>query len=200
MIFSVVEGRAVGDGETASLTLRCEGRYGSEEKTLLLFSEDAAPYLFSPGLTIEPEQAVALLAAERRCAAVRAAVRLLSYGDNSSAALCRKLRQKGVSREDAEYACARMREKGYIDDRALLSDEIRADACEKLWGRRRIAAALLAKGYDREAIREALSLLEEELPFAENQKKLLLRKFGKTKPQSAEESQKMRAFLYRYGY
>ena len=41
MIFSVVEGRAVGDGETASLTLRCEGRYGSEEKTLLLFSEDA---------------------------------------------------------------------------------------------------------------------------------------------------------------
>ena len=184
--------RAAGDGETASLFLLCEGTAGSEEKTLLLFSEDALPYLFSPPREVSEEEVNALFAAESRCAAVRAALRLLSYGDNSSADLCRKLRQRGISREDAAFACEKMRENGYLDDDALLRDRILADAREKLWG--------LGKGYPREDVQNALSLLEGEIPFEENKRTLLLRKFGKEKPQSAEESRKMRAFLTRYGY
>ncbi|MBQ7171963.1 MAG: regulatory protein RecX [Clostridia bacterium] len=200
MTFRVTACRAAGDGETASLFLLCEGTAGSEEKTLLLFSEDALPYLFSPPREVSEEEVNALFAAESRCAAVRAALRLLSYGDNSSADLCRKLRQRGISREDAAFACEKMRENGYLDDDALLRDRILADAREKLWGRRRIEASLLGKGYPREDVQNALSLLEGEIPFEENKRTLLLRKFGKEKPQSAEESRKMRAFLTRYGY
>ncbi len=200
MIFRVTACRASGDGETASLSLLCEGTAGSEEKKLLLLSEDALPYLFSPPREVSEEEANALFAAERRCAAVRAALRLLSYGDNSSADLCRKLRQRGVSREDAAFACEKMRENGYLDDAALLRERILADAREKLWGRRRIEASLYQKGYSREDVQNALSLLEGEIPFEENKRTLLVRKFGKEKPQSAEESRKMRAFLIRYGY
>ena len=62
----------------------------------------------SAGDTLDEEMVAALAEAEGRMKATEKAVSLLSYGDNSCRALCRKLRTKGYDRETAEAAVARM--------------------------------------------------------------------------------------------
>jgi SOS response regulatory protein OraA/RecX len=104
------------------------------------------------------------LFAERH-SAVKRGLSILSFGDNTKKGLAGKLRTKGFSREAAEYAAEYLAEAGYINEAEsakLLAQDM---AEKKLYGAKRIAAALFEKGFSREAIAAAAE--ENDADFAE---------------------------------
>ena len=100
-----------------------------------------------PGDTLEGEREERLIALDEGHRARRAAANLLAFGDNNTASLMRKLKTRGFSHEAAEAATAAMVGRGYINEQAQLDRAVALAANRKLWGARRIADALTAKGY-----------------------------------------------------
>jgi len=154
----------------------------------------------APPAVLEDGTVEMLYRSEANFLAYEAALRMLAYGDNSSADLLRKLRLKKHSKAAAEYAVAMVKEQGYINDRALLCERILTLANGKWHGRRKIVAELTAKGYSREEILAALSECERDIDFELNKARLVKRRFGDISSLSREEKEKVRAFLYRNGY
>ena len=108
-----------------------------------------------------------------------------------------KLRSKGFSPDTAAEAAAYLVALGYINERKDAERE--AERCvAKLWGRRRIAAALYEKGYSEGAVRGAMELLDR-VDFDEQCSALIRKKFGGV-PDEPRERQKLFAALVRYGY
>ena len=132
--------------------------------------------------------------------AYEAGVRILAYGDNSSADLKRKLRAKKYSDYAADKAIFMLKARGYIDDFSLLNEKVLYYANEKLHGRRRIIAELTAKGFTRRDVESALERCEGAIDFYRNQKKLIEQRFPKRGERTKEEVVKIKAFLYRNGY
>ncbi len=129
--------------------------------------------------------------------AYRAAVRILEVCSPSRKALFRKLVQKGISRDAAEFAVSRMSALGYIREteqaRSLAASLVRRN----LWGPRRVYAALCEKGYSGSDAREAIDAACDagEIDFTEARRALLARESKK-----GASPEKLRATLYRYGY
>ena len=185
-------------GGTARICVREADFDGARRRTYTVPADEYAR-LGSPvaGDALDEDTLAALAEAEGRMKATEKAVSLLSYGDNSCRALCRKLRAKGYDRETAEAAVARMLRKGYIREEEQARRLAIVCATRKLWGRRRIVAHLAEKGYDlslaHRVIDEAVE--EGEIDFAETAAELLSRKLDGDAP--ALERRKL---LYRYGY
>ncbi len=137
------------------------------------------------------EYAARLYAAEKR------ALQILSYGSCSEKMLCRKLVMKGVDREIAEDAVAMLCERGLFDSSASAVREVEKGIA-KLWGRRRIAAALYEKGYSDRTIREAISVLSE-IDEAELCVRRIKKRSGEI-PTDPTERKKLIASLERYGF
>lgn len=93
--------------------------------------------------------------------AVKKGLYLLGFGRCSEKALCRKLMAKGIDREIATEAVGELSRRGYLNAENDAKREAERQAA-KLWGRRRIAAALFEKGYEQTAIVGALDALEDE--------------------------------------
>ena len=131
--------------------------------------------------------------------ACKQAMNFLAYGDNSRKKLIAKLRGKGIEPEIAEEAAAELEGKGYINDIANAARE--AERCvRKLWGRRRISAALYEKGYGEEASRKAIFALEDAgVDFTENCAELIRKRYGDL-PTDPQEKAKLFASMTRYGY
>ena len=131
--------------------------------------------------------------------ACKTAKNALAYGDRSRKSLVGKLRMKGVEPEIAEEAVAELEAKGYLNDTATATREAER-AARKLWGKRRISAALFEKGYDEEVVRKAIYALEDsEVDFVENCAELILKKYDGI-PQDPKEKSKLFAAMTRYGY
>ena len=184
---------------TARIIMLADGGYELRELHIPI-DEWLALDIPAPPAVLDNGTVVALYRAEANFLAYEAALRMLAYGDNSSADLLRKLRLKKHSKAAAEYAVSAVKEQGYINDRALLCERILALANEKWHGRRKIVAELSAKGYNREEILDALSECEREIDFELNKARLVKRRFGDIKSLTREEKEKVRAFLYRNGY
>lgn len=91
--------------------------------------------------------------------AIAKAQRLLSLSDHSKKQLSLKLVRYGIDRQYATRAAQIMEEQGFIDEDAQ-SERIALAYCKKkLWGKKRIAADLLSKGYDRDAVYRAVDLV-----------------------------------------
>ena len=131
--------------------------------------------------------------------ACKQAMNFLAYGDCSRRKLISKLRGKGVEPEIAEEAVSELETKGYINDIANAARE--AERCaRKLWGRRRISAALYEKGYGEEASRKAIFALEDAgIDFTENCAELISKRY-KGLPKDPKEKAKLFASMTRYGY
>ncbi|MBQ7011311.1 MAG: regulatory protein RecX [Clostridia bacterium] len=155
---------------------------------------------YTPPCPISKEELEDLFVKEECYLAYEAGVRILAYGDNSSADLRRKLRLKKYSAYAAEKAVELLKAKGYIDDFTLLNDKVIYYANEKLHGRRRIIAELTAKGFTRREVERALERCEGAIDFSRNRARLIEQRFGRSKERSAEEIVKIKAFLYRNGY
>ncbi len=187
---------ALNGGSEISLSIRISDGENSEKRTLVLLSRQFAELRPERG-EIDAERFEELEAAAIVCSAVKRGMNILGYGACSEKNMRLKLRTKGFDADIARTAAAYLRELGYINESNDASRE--AERCvRKLWGRRRIVAALYEKGYSEEAVREALDLLDE-VDFEEKCASLIRKKFGGV-PEDARERQKLFAALARYGY
>ena len=179
-----------------AVLLTLEGECGAEPLKLGV-SEAEYISLGAPvkGETLDGERLEAALAMDARHRARSAAFRILSFGDNNRRALVRKLRARGIDPALCASVAEEMVALGYIREDDLLRREVLASA-KKLWGPRRIADALAAKGYPREEVCACIEALVEagELDFAAI-RHALVEKRG-----AGRDAMAMRAMLYRYGF
>ncbi len=187
---------SVGSGRTAPVLLLVSEDGGEPRRIGITTAEYASLGAPTAGDEIPEETAARLCRMDEAHRAVRAAARILEFGDNNTAQLLRKLRARGFSVEAAERAVGRMVERGYIREGDQLERAVLASV-RKLWGPRRIAEALAARGFDRAEVRACIVRLSEtgEIDFAESRARLLAEK---TTPDTPPEKRK--ALLYRFGY
>lgn len=133
-----------------------------------------------------------------RHAAVKRGLSILSFGDNTKRGLTAKLRQKGFSREASEEAAEYLAAAGYINEAESAKLLARDMAEKKLYGARRIAAALMEKGFSREAI--SIAAEETDVDFAGICRKRIEKMGGRELFAAKETKQKAVAALMRYGF
>lgn len=198
MRIEVVSVNATDGGAEMILTLELsDGEGHSEKRRLLLFTEQYFELGLSRGAIVSEEQLDEMERLSGVCVAMRKGNELLSYSPSSRRRLVSRLRSKGIDRESAEAAAARLEETGMIDERADVERAVRS-YLKKLWGRRRIKQELIAKGYGSECVGAALEELDDEA-LVENCVKLVRKKYREL-PQDPDEAKKMIAALARYGY
>lgn len=181
-------------GEDVLLTLRFTAaapRTQSYRVSAEAYAEAGSP---AEGDVLEGDALVALtLAEDTRLAYVRA-VKILAAGDNTRTALLRKLCERGFSAPSAEAAVARLVSEGYLSEEEMLLRQLAVYA-KRMWGPRRFLPALLAKGFSRDAIREALARAEEEGIYdTDAVKGKLLADIASDDPAAR------RAWLYKHGF
>ena len=187
-----------GEGETVTVVLALPDPEGTKAQrvSFRLLAEQYAELGIKTG-KITPEYAETLLDAGRLCGAIRRGIALLQYGNQSARRLAYKLTVKGVDRETAARAVAYLTEKGYIreDDTATLRAE---QGIRKGWGERRIREDLIARGFTREAVEEAMESLADT-DWEENCAEAIRKKYGGI-PEDRGERQKLIASMMRLGY
>ena len=127
--------------------------------------------------------------------ALKTAMNIVGYKDNTERTLAEKLLDRGYSEETVFSVVSFMKEKGYVDDRRMLVASVRSMANSKLYGKARIKNELAIKKFAREAL-ASLDWDSDELSdidFSQVCLKLL-KKRGGTK------DEKTYAFLRRYGH
>ena len=186
---------AVGKTKTVPVLITAVAEEGEPKKYAITESEYRALGCPAVGDTLNGEDEVRLLSMDEAHRAYTAAVRILSFGDNNAATLCRKLRARGFSATAAEGAVALAIRRGYLREDDILERSVLA-AARKLWGPRRITEALVAKGYRRGEVEDTLRRLADagEIDFRASRRRLLEDRLRDEPPE------KKRAFLYRYGY
>ncbi len=176
-----------------SLTDGTEGRVRRVLAALEDYREVGSP---TSGAILFPEDAAILFRKSDRTSAIERAYTVLAAGDNSAAALRRKLTERGFLPDVAAFAVEYMQEKGYLDE----SDACRRYAVQwaekRLFGKRRILAELLRKGYPRDTATEAIAAAEDagDIDFALVKEGLLA-----TLPEGTPD-EKRRALLYKNGF
>ena len=131
-------------------------------------------------------------------AAMKRAVSLLEYGDNSRRRLVRKLTERGFDEDVAETAVARLEEMGYLREHDACARRAE-QGVRKGWGARRVAQDLYAQRYDRETVDAVMAVLEDEVDFAENCVTVIRKKY-RTVPTDRDARRRMAAALMRLGY
>jgi regulatory protein len=85
---------------------------------------------------------------------------ILAGRPHSAAELSRKLRQRGHGGDEVEGAIGRLRELGYLDDRAFAESLVGWRSGSR--GRRAMASELSARGVSRDVAQEVLGALDPE--------------------------------------
>lgn len=187
---------ALNGGSEVALTVRIEEGEHFETRRLVLLARQYAELRPEKG-DIDCDKFEVLQSAAEICSAVKRGMYILGYGACSAKQMLIKLRSKGFSRESATSAAEYLCELGYIKE----IDDAQREAQKSLkkhWGKRRIAAALIEKGYTREAVAEALDSLDE-VDFAELCAELISQRYRGV-PGDVDERRKLVASLLRYGY
>ena len=124
--------------------------------------------------------------------AVNTALNILDYADNTEQKLREKLRRKGYTEAQTDFAAEYVKSIGVLDDARFIARESERLATAKLYGRRRIAQELYAKGFRRDDI-VALDLSGIDFPA------LCARRITKTRSRYPDD-RKMYVSLLRYGF
>ncbi len=180
------------------LTLQISDDVGNKEKRkFLIFTNQYLELALRKGMVLDEEMFDSLEKCSKECIAIRKGSNLLSYSSSSRKRLVQRLRNKGIDKESAESAATHLVEMGAINEEFDIEREV--DSClRKLWGKKRIYQDLLAKGYQKEYIENALEDITKE-QMIENCA-LLLRKKHKIIPEESEVRKKIAGSLVRYGY
>ncbi len=138
--------------------------------------------------------------ADKRYAARRAALRIISAGQCSAQKLYQKLRSRGFSHECAKNASDFVKEIGYIDEEWQIESYLKELLEKRYIGRRKLIPMLLAKGYSASKINAVIDENYTDRDFAYFRQKFLEKKFGKVSPDTREEALEMKKALYKQGY
>ncbi len=189
---------ARGGGEEIAVTFEIRSGEHTQRETLVIGGADVADLGLVKG-EVSPACYDAVLDASARHTLRKRALNMLSYGRCSRRRLVQKLCAKGAERDLAQKVAARLAEEGYLDEGADALREAERNF-EKLWGERRIAADLRAKGYGDVAIKEALaSLRENGADYEDACARRIRQAFGEL-PRDPKEKQKAIASLTRAGF
>ena len=124
---------------------------------------------------------------------------ILGFGGCSERMLASKLINKGIEKKIALRAVARLRDKGFVNERENACREAERTAV-KLWGESRIRAHLRSRGYRDESVDAAMFFLEDGgVDFDKNCIAVVESKC-KHLPQDKLVLQKLIASVCRYGY
>ena len=96
---------------------------------------------------------------------------LLSYSDYTEKRMREKLTSSGFSKEITEEVIFYLNERGYIDEVKFLKNFCSYCVEKKLYGKRKLVAAINEKGFDREIVEEELEDILSEFDFVETCKK-----------------------------
>ena len=120
--------------------------------------------------TVSEENLALLVARDAHVRARRAALRILSYSDNSRAMLIRKLKHAGFEPRLAERVCDEMTAHGYLNEDSQIERAVIKYANDSLLGKYKITPKLAARGYSASAVYSKISELEErgEISFKDN--------------------------------
>lgn len=168
------------------------------EKVYLLKRKTVRSLGIADGMEIG-EDLVAALEEEAQLGRAEARmVRILSYSDHSVGMLVRKLMSYGFSREIAERAAANAVAAGYVKEDEQAKNSADYFLRHKYWGKKRIAMELMARGYPREVITEAIASIGDDA-FRSMLIKLIEKKYP-DRPEGADEENRMKSSLCRMGY
>lgn len=170
-----------------------------EEKRALVASAAVYAEIGSPmrGEELSEQVLCALDGSSEEYRAMKKALSLLGYADNSARALGAKLVRAGFSREVAGRVVDEVVRLGYIREDEQLERLILAEAGSRLAGPMKLIPKLVSKGYSAAAVRDAMRSLCErgELDFEENKRRLIEKRLGE---EFTDEER--REILYKNGY
>ncbi|MBQ2743837.1 MAG: RecX family transcriptional regulator [Oscillospiraceae bacterium] len=133
-------------------------------------------------------------------AAKRAAIRIITNGQCSKDKLYKKLRARGFSHECAKNASDFVDSKNYIDEEWQIENYLKTLVEKKNFGKRKVFALLLAKGYKSEDIARIVDAKYSDSDFKKYRSEFLISRFGKSAPETREEAEEFRKELYKNGY
>lgn len=173
--------------------------YGEGEAVTLLFRiSDFYDAHITVGKIISDDEFEALYEASGVARAIAKAETFLSGGDHSKKQLVLKLVRAGIDRTYAEKAALLMEERGFINEDEQ-AERLAGGYCRrKGWGKKRIAAELMAKGYERDAVLAAVSFITPE-EYMEALQAVIERKYPDP-PEDKKEKDKRIAALLRLGF
>lgn len=146
------------------------------------------------GDVLSDEETAALTEREDTRLAYERALKILAAGDNTAAALLRKLRERGFSATVSEAAVRQAKRNGYIKEEEMLLRQLGIYA-KRMWGPRKFLPALLQKGFSREEIEEAMRKAAEDAVYEkEAVKAALLEEYRPVTPAETK------ALLYKNGF
>ena len=124
--------------------------------------------------------------------AVRSALNILGYADNTEKKLREKLSHKGYDPASVDFAVDYVKNMGALNDSRFIDIEVRRLAERKLYGIRRITQELFVKGFSREDI-ASVDLSELDFPA------LCAKRIAQLSSRYPDR-RKLYAALQRYGY
>lgn len=144
------------DGAYACITFEiCDGSRECVKLTYEAYAE-----LVRGKSEFSSEDMEAISAEGEYCSALLSALGSLSYGANTQMELYRKLIKKHFPKEAALRAVKRVKSIGFINEEAIVREEIRS-CLGKLWGPSRIRARLIERGFGKRAYAIGMRLVEE---------------------------------------
>lgn len=181
-------------GVSVSVTKKDDGTQLS-----MLISDDSYDKLkYRAGDELTEEQYAEFSRAAELNRALSRTVKILSYSDHSKAQLVKKLASYGFSKEISVLAADEASKLGYINEAEQATRAAVYYAKNKYWGKKRIAAELLFRGYERSATLAALSAVTEN-EYRTSLMHIIRRKYTPI-PESYDEKMKMISSLCRLGY
>ncbi len=130
---------------------------------------------------------------EVSCAASRGQT-MIASSDQSKKRLIMRLTGEGYSREAAEDGALIIEELGLIDEEMQCERLCREYVRYKNWGKKRIAAELLARGYEKSAAVYGLSFITEN-ELVEALKRLVRQKYKSPAPDKKEQDKRIAALM-----
>lgn len=127
-------------------------------------------------------------------AAKQKAYRLLSMRPHSQKEMEKKLREKGFPEAVVKEALEKLHDLKYLNDASFARGLARSLAVNKLWGNRKISAALQEKGVATRFIGDAIAAARQDLSEEAAIAILIRKKAAKKKQASSDAREKQRIF------
>jgi regulatory protein len=202
MTITVYNIRAVSDGAEAEISLELRSGEQTQEIKGIVSAAMLGEMGFGSRLgtifEIDRPTCDLVLRYMKLHSAIKKGIALLGFSRNTKKALKNKLTQRGYPADIAEEAASYLASHGYISehtDAELLAQTL---AERKLYGKNRIRKELYAKGFEAEAIRDAMETLDVD--FAEICAKRVKNMGGIPVFEEKETKSKAMASLMRYGF
>ncbi|MBQ3792513.1 MAG: RecX family transcriptional regulator [Clostridia bacterium] len=186
------------DRSSAGITVYIAPGGGSSAGDPLFMSAELWKEMnYRAGDTITEKDYLAIREQESLSRCISRAMKILSSSDHSVNQLKKKLQEYDFSEETVEKALSYVVEKGYVNENQqamrLTENYIR----HKFWGKKRIIAELLMRGYGKESVIYALSRVSEKA-YMRSLHALLDRKYSLI--ESEDDKNRLFASLFRFGY